>query len=301
VKSLHELFQLGKYDAVLEATANSEAPSDVFLRLQCFEMLELYDEWLLEVKRSIHKMLPMVPWVVEKHISLLRQGKITRTSSIPVKVMYDALPYINQSVEELLTEFNEALFEEPKLAKPVIIESKMIDTWLREKKYAVLFDALSEDHILDANVNALLVDHLKSKLPAMIQTYILLFLQRMRYGEAVTFERQGLVFEVVPKDLSPIHDQPFVISMMQEFHKVKDPSIGNIARQLFEKWIAMTFPFFVHEDRDWLLPAFEVIASRYLQLKELSPALVIWLKDQVHQVFVEEIQTLLESPEEQIG
>lgn len=301
MKSLQELFQLGKYDAVLEATSNSEAPSDIFLRLQCFDMLELYDEWLLETKRSVNKMLPMVSWVIEKHISLLRQGKITRTASLPVKFVYDTLPYINQSVEELLTEFNEALFDEPKVTKPLIIQSSMVDLWLREKKYTALFDALSEDHKLDEEVNALLVGHLKSKLPAMIQTYILLFLQRMHYADAVTFERQGLVFEVVPKDLSPIHEQPFVVSMMREFQFVKDPSIGRIARQLFEKWIAMTFPFFVHEDREWLLPAFQVIASRYLRINDLSPVLTMWLKDTIHQVFVEEIQTLLESPDEQIG
>jgi len=65
VKSLNELFQQKKYDAVLEATGNSESASDLFLRLQCFDALELYEEWLKETQRSLFKLLPMMEWIIE--------------------------------------------------------------------------------------------------------------------------------------------------------------------------------------------------------------------------------------------
>lgn len=301
MKSLQELFHLGKYDAVLEATANSDSPSDIFLRLQCFDMLELYEEWLIETKRSITQLLPMVPWVIEKHIAFLKQGKLTRSASLPLKAIYDTLPYINQSTEELLMEFNETLLEDPIPTTSNPVMASTLESWFKEKKYSVLFDALSEDHPLDHEAYQVLIKYLQSDLPAMIQTYILLYLQRINVANMVTFERQGLKFEVVPKDLSPLHNYPFIIDMLKEFRLVKDPSLGNIARQLFEKWIAMTYPFFVCEDPSWVLPAFQIIAHRYLQLKDLRDDLAQWLDDELHRVFIEEIQTLIENPDEQIG
>jgi hypothetical protein len=91
------------------------------------------------------------------------------------------------------------------------------------------------------------------------------------------------------------------MTTIKEFAKVKDPSMGNIARQLFEKWVAMTYPFFINEDLNWISPAFQILASRYLKLSVLPAALSSWLAIPLHQIFLEEIQLMIEDPHQQIG
>ncbi len=301
MKSLNELFQQKKYDAVLEATGNSESASDLFLRLQCFDALELYEEWLKETQRSLFKLLPMMEWIIEKHIFYLRHQKITRMASNPLKTMYEDLPYINQSVEELLSEFKTALLEDASpTPQPPMMPSNIV-SWLKEKKYGVLFDRLAEENAIALPITEEIINQLKQPLPYMVQTFLLLYLQRVKCNALITFERAGLVFEVVPKDLSPLHEHPFVMTTIKEFAKVKDPSMGNIARQLFEKWVAMTYPFFINEDLNWISPAFQILASRYLKLSVLPAALSSWLAIPLHQIFLEEIQLMIEDPHQQIG
>lgn len=294
MESYQQLFKEGKFEAILELTTNAYDPNTIFLRMECFLELGLYDEILREIKNKIRFLIPILGLVLQYHTRLIKKNLVDWRLSNELSQIYVQIPYQNQSVEEQLKAFRDALSEPPQ-AKSKLSRIELIQTKLEQKRFKDVVDLIAgmspEETSMHLSFLRLLLTENQHPL---VLTQILVQMKKSALQEPIKLVKQSLEMEVVPHDLEYPLQSLLEMDTLKSIRRIKDPSLGQIAEQLFSTWALILYPFPLHEEAPVLAQAFEWIAHQYLQSKALPKPLVRFAEDPQHRALIEEIREIIE-------
>lgn len=294
MESYQQLFKEGKFEAILELTTNAYDPDTIYLRMECFLELGLYDEILREIKQKIRYLIPILGLVLQYHTRLIKKNLVDWRLSNELAQIYIQIPYQNQSVEEQLKAFRDALSEPPQ-SKSTLSRMDLIQRKLEQKNYKDVVDLIAgmspEETALHTSFLRLLLTEQQHPL---VLTQILVQMKKSSLQEPIKLVKQSLQMEVIPHDLEFPLESLIELETLKGIRRIKDPSLGKIAEQLFSTWALILYPFPLHEEAPVLAQAFEWIAHQYLRSKVLPKPLIRFAEDPQHRALIEEIREIIE-------
>ncbi len=270
--SIKKYFDKGQYDLVIKFTNDSLDEDSLFYRLESLVNLGKDDEALELIKEHGSLIETKQFEVMKIHLSILyshkKYGEIRQTLEY-----YDSLPYISYEVEEFLKEQYKNLdnrdFSRNKEFHNLSVD-EIKDLLLEpssKEEMLYVFNAIRTMNVrlfLDEIQTFLLSDYDDDA-----KTFCLLVLIEQKVMEEISFLKKGVIYKVIPYELdAPLSDYASMEIIKKFQMEIKDPSIANVANELFAIYAVDIFPNEISEDEiDLLVASFTIIANQYLDSK----------------------------------
>jgi hypothetical protein len=268
--SLKSLMDRKDYDLVLSLTRDSSDADALFFRASAFLAKNESNEALrimVSHRSDLYRANPMLTIKATFEIRFIRKEFDEAYKDLDEFLQK---PYVSQVVEEYL----KAL---PKIIRTNERSSSLAQTYTdadierilktSDDDYEVLALLNYLQHVSLSQYISYIQEVLVSSRHPHVKTYALLLLVASQYGQEVTFNKNGRVYHLIPKDLVP----PYQGSTYDDFvHSVaelsRDPSVSSIALSLLNDYIMDCYPDRVIVDADDKLLAVALIklAREYL-------------------------------------
>ena len=254
--TLKDLFNDKKYKEIIELAKESDNPNDLFLCLSSYIQLNEYDLAISFIEKNREIFEKAMPYkLMQLHIELLLTKRNFNKAKIEAE-HYQNLPYISQEVEEYLANLP-SLIEEAKNFKSG--ESRLsydeIDEVLTTSKdmgkIASILFSLEEYNIMKL-IPTIDIFLIRSDVHPNLRTYALILLVQNKVDETFQIIKDGKKLLVNPSKLTP----PFnSVKFKEAFNLLNDinhknPSLCNVAIQVFNNYILDTYPDDVLENED---------------------------------------------------
>jgi hypothetical protein len=184
---------------------------------------------------------------------------------------FENKPYVSQEVEEYLRDL-------PKRIRLNEKNQQLAQNYTPEKIEQVFRHSDDDYEVLNllnylqgANVREYLSyikELLVSSRHPSVKTYALLLLVEIAYPESVTFNKNGKVYHLVPKDLMPPYSGTVFNDFVLYLRDLScDPSVAGVATNLLNDYIMDVYPESVVKTKDdtLLALAFIKLAREYLR------------------------------------
>lgn len=254
--NLKDLFNNKEYKKIIELTKDSKDPSELFIRLSSLIQLNEYDLAISLIENNRDILEKAMPYkLMQIHIELLLTKKDFNKAKVEAE-HYQTLPYISQEVEEYLSNLP-SLIEEAKNFKSgeQRLSYDEIDEVLAGSKdmgevASVLFSL--EDYNINKLVPTLDIFLVRNDIHPNLRTYALILLVQNHINDTFQILKDGKKLLVNPSKLNPPFND---VKFKEAFNKLnelnyKDPSLCNVAIQLFNNYILDTYPEDVLENED---------------------------------------------------
>lgn len=267
--SIKKMLENRQYDLVIKFTEGTNDLDNLFYRLQAFLGLGNDNEALNLIKENLEIMDGRRLELMKIHFNILFAHRLYNEIKEALEY-YDSLPYFSYEAEEFIKEQYTLLGEERKSN-----HDKYHNLSIDEIKDLLLKPSSNDEMLFVLNairtMNVrLFLDELQSFLISsysdVIKTFALLILIEQKVMEEISFLKRGVVYNIVPYELTP----PYCDAIYQEITKrieggLKDPSLTNIACELFNIYVMDIYPDEICDDEtDLLVAAFLAIAHQYL-------------------------------------
>jgi hypothetical protein len=244
--SLKTLIDKGQYQLVVDLTQNDDDPSHLFYRCSAFLALSKVKEALDVLLSNRQRMEAVNPALTLKSDFELRFLLKDFDGAYEDLEYFKNRPYVSQEVEEYLAALPGIIrTNERNAALAVSRTPEEIRRLLKESKddYEVLsllnyIQGPSVSYYFD-----LLKDILVSDRHPSVKTYALLLLVSRGYDQEVTFNKNGQVYKVVPKNLKPPYvGEPFDSFTRNMEDLARDPSVYQAALTLLNDYVMDVYP-----------------------------------------------------------
>jgi len=270
--NLKELFDNGKYSDIIELTNKSSDAESVSYRINALIAIENYKAALHEIeihKETLYKKNPLT--CMNLHIELLLHLKMY-VEAINVNKEYSERPYISQQVEEFLREVPNKIIASQK-------RNEINNLYKDENEVKKLFMDSKDEMLLSSAIYNLkkldIIPYLSSLLVLLkrkdvsddIKTLALIILVSKKVDMEVEINKNNNFVKVNPSKLSaPFNDRQYK-EINNLISKVsRDPTIENVAKNLFNQFILNSYPNVIYNDESNAMAiAFIALAKRYLK------------------------------------
>jgi len=264
--SLKTLMDKREYELVIQLTNNATDSTSLFYRISAFLASGKANDALavIENNRAILESSPAV--LIKIHIEIL--CLLNKFDEAYEKYnYYCSLPYVSQTVEELLKAIPNYIRCEEKKANSVkqYDDEMIIKNLLSNKEEDVL---MSLDIIKEKDLSNFILPLQKVMInfpKQTIRALALMMLVRKEYSKEVKINLHGNIVSYVPSKVEP----PFVGEPFNSITKkiqmtFKDPVIGDNAISILSTYIIYNFPEKYSFDENTMLGALFIISSEYL-------------------------------------
>lgn len=179
---------------------------------------------------------------------------------------YHNLPYINQEVEDLVSQIR-ILFQKPPHAQLKEVTQLFLDAF-EKKDVEMLMDLIPQLKPIHLwSLKQTIKDLLTKSFPQRIKGMLVLALIDARYDEVISISKGEKILSFNPIDtVNPFKDGTFEGYQTEIDKLVKDPSIRQIAYSLLSTYMLTMVPFEIDPEY-YFFRALTNIAYQYLKLK----------------------------------
>lgn len=260
-----------QYDLVISLTEGDEDPSHLFYRCSAFlakgQLKESLD-CLLRNREALYKLNPALTLKSDFELRFLNKDFDGAYEDLQY---FTNQPYVSQEVEEYLRALPSIIRTNERNAQLAITHTpEEIKKILHESQddYEVLSLLEYIHQTSSVEYDAYLLDILTSKRHPSVKTYALLLLVSQGYAQEVTFNKNGQVYRLVPKELKPPYTgEPFNSFTRKLAEMARDPSVYQTALKLLNDFILDSYPSeVIHGPEDNVLAvALLKLAQEYLR------------------------------------
>jgi len=270
--NLKELFENGKYSEIIELTNKVSDAESISYRINALIAIENYKAALHEIeihKEALYKKNPLT--CMNLHIELLLHLKMY-VEAINAHKEYSERPYISQQVEEFLRDIPNKIIAAQK-------RSEINNLYQNEEEVKKLFMNSKDEMMLSSAIYNLkkldIIPYLTSLLVLLkrvdvsddIKTLTLIMLVTKKVDMEVEINKNNNLYKVNPSKLSaPFNDRQYkeINNLISKISR--DPTIENVAKNLFNQFILNSYPNVIYNDEsNAMAVAFIALAKRYLK------------------------------------
>lgn len=267
-----EMMAKGQYQAVLEESEGKTKPNDLFYRIAALLALNRGKEAMTLCLRYRESLYQANPLLMLKTNFELRFALGEFDEAYADAEIFANYPYVSQEVEEYLRSLSlrirsaERASLRPAVSSPEEVEAKLLHPKDPYEALSYLANFQDADTLCHASTLSKVLATSPSNL---VKTYALLLLSKAKYGEEVTFSKNGKTYHLIPKDLIPPYEEVAYRQFLSRLDRqLKDPSLSSVAHDLANNYCFELFPEpFLHEKNDETLYlwVFESLAHDYLR------------------------------------
>lgn len=268
--NIKKYFENGQYELVIKFTDENDDEECLYYRLKSLVALGKDDEALKLINEHGHLIETKKFELIKIHLNLLYSHHLYDQVRTTLDY-YDSLPYISYEVEEYIKE-----------------QYKILNN--REKNGSNKFHNLSIDEIKNLLLNPTSIDEmlyifnairtmnvrlfldeiqtfLLSNFDEGVKTICLMILIEQKVMEEISLFKNDVVYNIVPYELDiPLNDVSSEKIIKSLETDIKDPSVTNVAIQLFVYYVMDVFPNEINEDEiNLLVASFTIIAYQHLK------------------------------------
>lgn len=268
--NIKKYFENGQYELVIKFTDENDDEECLYYRLKSLVALGKDDEALKLINEHGHLIETEKFEVIKIHLNLLYSHNLYDQVRTALDY-YDSLPYISYEVEEYIKEQYKILNNREKNGN-----NKFHNLSIDEIKN-LLLNPTSNDEMLyifnairTMNVRLFLDEiqtFLLSNFDEGVKTICLIILIEQKVMEEISLFKNDVVYNIVPYELDiPLNDISSEKIIKSFETDIKDPSVTNVAIQLFVYYVMDVFPNEINEDEiNLLVAAFTIIAYQHLK------------------------------------
>lgn len=261
-----------QYSTILDLTKDKIDANSLSYRINAFIALSNYKEALKIIKKYndiLYKHNPLA--TMRLHFELLFELKMF-IDAINAHHDYSERPYISQQVEEYLREVPNQIIRAQKnneAQELFLDENKVNEIFTKSKDAALLTNSIYHLKKLEVTpyLSSLLTLLKRKDIADDIKTLALLILIMKRVDfDAVIFKHNKEI-KINPAKMNAPYAELEYKAIMNEIIKIsKDPTIENVATNLFNQYVLNVFPDPLYDAHTKTMAvAFVALAKRYLK------------------------------------
>ena len=273
--SLKKLLSNQQFEAILQKTASSKDPEELFYRVNAYFGLGKDEDGirlLLANEEVLYEFHPIqfMRLLIEARIAL---GQFEEAQEDAKR--FAQYPYVSQEVEEVLQGLPGYLRakERESYAKRPKSSDEIRDILLQEKDDFTLLQILNQIQKDASFYQKELRMVVEGERHPMVKTFALLILLSLKDQNEVSLKKNHKTYHVVPAKLKPPYEGDAFKSIMRDISSyTKNTSLNDVAKHLLEEYVITSYPDEVpaEGEEEVLVPALFQLAAEYLQSKEAS-------------------------------
>lgn len=264
--NLKTLMDKKEYELVIKLTNGNEEVTPLFYRITSFIALGQFQDALDCINTNLVILSERLELLIKIHIEVLcLMGKFDEARK--ELQYYENAPYESQVVEEVLRSMPKYINDEEKNYKTI---NKHVDI---EEIYSML-ESTDDDTVLfglsslnDYDISSfinLIKDILINYKNQLIRSYALLLLVKKEYSQPVSFNSEGKIIKVIPRDLNQPFDETFEEDLKKISICYKNTTEAEIMANIYSRLVLNCYPNKVAFHKEDLFEALNIIANKMI-------------------------------------